>query len=85
MDLGVFLILSFEDPLVPRPHQFLIVPEDIPCEGSKVQICFRQTLHPICLLPLGPALIAGREAGRQDYRAAKVPQLLSHHPHGAAL
>lgn len=48
--------------MVPRPHQFLIVPADIPAEGSRVEVCFRQALHPICLLPLSPALAAGREA-----------------------
>lgn len=45
--------------------------------------CFRQPLHPGCPLPPGPALVAGREAGREDFRAAEVPQLLSHHPHVA--
>jgi len=46
-----------------------------------VLACFRQPRHPGCLLPPGPASGAGREeAGREDSRAAKVPQLLSHHP-----
>lgn len=39
-----------------------------------MQVCFRQTLHPVCLLPLGPALVAG---GKQAGRITGQPKCLS--------
>lgn len=68
----------------PQATSILTASADIPGEESKVLTCFGQPWHPGCPLPPGPALVAGREAGREDFRAAEVPRLLSHHLHVAA-
>lgn len=44
--------------------------------------CFRQPLHPSASFPQ-PGF-GCRQGSKQEGRAAKVPQLLSHHPHVAA-
>lgn len=74
------LILTLECSFGHQATSILIASVDIAGEESKVLACFGQPQHPTCLLSPGPALVAGRE----DFRAAEVPQLLSHHPHVAA-
>lgn len=68
------LILSLVCSFSLQATSILIASADIPGEESKVLACFRQPLHPGCLLPPGPALVAGREAGR---RISEQPQCLS--------
>lgn len=58
------LILSLVCSFSPQATSILIASADIPGEESKVLACFRQPLHPGCLLP--PAqlwLQAGKQAG----------------------